>query len=60
MRRTSLMPSCSDESLLVSVMRRLAGLAGAPSGVEQGAWGMPGVEEEEEEGAGGAREHGEL
>lgn len=52
-RRTSLMPSCSLESRLCSVILSVAGLEGAPSGVEQGAWGTAGVDEEEE---GGARE----
>lgn len=50
-RRTSLMPSCSVESRLCRVILRVAGLDGAPSGVEQGAWGTAGVEEEEEGGA---------
>lgn len=52
-RRTSLMPSCSVESRLCRVILSVAGLDGAPSGVEQGAWGTAGVEEDEE---GGARE----
>lgn len=54
-RLTSLMPSCSAVSLLCRVILRVAGLDGAPSGVEHGAWGPAGVEEEEEE-EGGARE----
>lgn len=52
-RRTSLIPSCSVESCLCRVILRVAGLGGVTSGVEQGAWGTAGVEEEEE---GGARE----
>lgn len=52
-RRTNLIPSCSAESRLCKVILIVAGLDGAPSGVEQGAWGTAGVEEDEE---GGARE----
>lgn len=55
-RRTSLMPSCSVESRLCRVILRVAGLEGAPSGVEQGAWGTAGVVEDEEEAEGGALE----
>ena len=47
------MPSCSVESRLFSVILSVAGLDGVPSGVEHGAWGTAGVEEEDE---GGARE----
>lgn len=54
-RRTSLMPSCSAESRLCRVILSVLGLDGELSGVEQGAWGAAGVEEEEDE-EGGARE----
>lgn len=47
------MPSCSVESRLFRVILSVAGLDGVPSGVEQGACGTAGVEEEDE---GGARE----
>lgn len=50
--RTSLIPSCSVESRLCRVILSVAGLDGVASGVEQGAWGTAGVEEDE----GGARE----
>ena len=54
-RRTSLMPSCSAESRLCKVILSVLGLDGELSGVEQGAWGAAGVEEEEDE-QGSARE----
>lgn len=56
-RRTSLMPSCSAESRLCRVILSVLGLDGELSGVEQGAWGTAGVEDEEdEEGGAAARE----